>query len=377
MLVKIINYDNKKFDDYKNNLKLIGSLSLLFSESDDPWLDYRVPENLYCECFGAENLARSCVTADAKLGEVGIGIKTFTEGNKKTWQKIAEFNKARKVYNDLDAINKIKKISELRNERIESTISIYGLKKMIYHCVIRNKTGFHFYEEPMDKININNIKIINNSDTSIVFEDGIHEYNFNLSKSVLLKRFCIENYFDEISVVVARNPFDVLKNGIDSITSITENEKAIIPLYSMKNGIKIVYPQSGLNQWNGYRTDKNGIKHKRNVDEVYIPYNKEFREKYKNFFPDRNVSFNVELPNGKVMSMKVCQDQGKSLMSNPNGKLGAWILREVLRLDENEVLTYEKLVELGIESILFEKEKDGFYKLDFVKISNETNDEKI
>ena len=40
--MKIINYDNDKFNDYKNNLQLIGSLSLLFSESDDPWLDYRV-----------------------------------------------------------------------------------------------------------------------------------------------------------------------------------------------------------------------------------------------------------------------------------------------------------------------------------------------
>lgn len=139
--MQIINYDKNKFQDYKNNLKLIGSLSLLFSESDDPWLDYRVPENLYCECFGANNLARSCVTADAKLGDIGVGIKTFTEGNKKTWQKIAEFNKARKSYSDLQGLDKIKKIAELRNERIESTLRTYGLSKMIYHCVIRNKNG--------------------------------------------------------------------------------------------------------------------------------------------------------------------------------------------------------------------------------------------
>lgn len=147
--MKLINYDTVKFEEYKNNLKLIGSLSLLFSDSEDPWLDYRVPENLYCECFGAENLARSCVTADAKLGNIGIGIKTFTEGNKSTWQKIAEFNKARKSYANLNGIDKIRKISELRNERIESTIATYGLDQMIYHCVIRNKDGFHFYEEVM------------------------------------------------------------------------------------------------------------------------------------------------------------------------------------------------------------------------------------
>ena len=37
--MKIINYDIDKLNDYKNNLQLIGSLSLLFSESDEPWLD--------------------------------------------------------------------------------------------------------------------------------------------------------------------------------------------------------------------------------------------------------------------------------------------------------------------------------------------------
>ena len=362
--MKIINYDFSQFEEYKSNLKLIGSLSLLFSESEDPWLDYRVPENLFCECFGAENLARSCVTADAKLGNIGIGIKTFTEGNKHTWQKIAEFNKARKTYSDLEDFDKIKKISELRNERIESTISTYGLDKMIYHCVIRNKSGFHFYEEPMDKIDIDNIKVNQISESSIIFSDGLHEYNFNISKSVLLKRFNTDEYFDNVTVQVATNPFDVLRKGIGSIVTITENETAIIPLYSVKDGIKMVFPKSGLNQWNaGGRA--------RSIDEVYIPFNKEIRDKYVNFFPDRNTPFDVALPNGKIMSMKLCQDEGKALMSNPNSELGAWLLREVLRLEENELLTYQKLEEIGIESVVFEKDQAGDYKLDFMKIPEE------
>ncbi|MEG1597724.1 MAG: restriction endonuclease [Bacilli bacterium] len=366
--MKIINYDSNQFEDYKVNLNLVGSLSLLFSESEDPWLDYRVPENLYCECFGAENLARSCVTADAKLGTTGIGIKTFTEGNKKTWQKIAEFNKARKTYKDLMGIEKVKKIAELRNDRIDSTISIYGLEKMIYHCVIRNKNGFHFYEEEMVKIVIDNIVLVSDTDTSIIFKDGIHEYNFNLSKSVLQKRFYTEDYFDNMSIKVAKNPFDVLRNGIGSIITITENETAIIPLYSVTGGVKTVYPKSGLNQWNAGGRE-------RSINEVYIPYNKEIREKYEEFFPDRDTPFDVVLPNGRKMSMKLCQNERtlapKALMSNPNGELGAWILREVLRLEENEVLTYEKLAEIGIESVLFEKDADGFYKLDFMKIDEE------
>ena len=364
--MQIINYDKNKFQDYKNNLKLIGSLSLLFSESNAPWLDYRVPENLYCECFKADNLARACVTADAKLGDVGVGIKTFTEGNKKTWQKIAEFNKSRKSYANLKGIDKIKKIAELRNERIESTLATYGLSKIIYHCVVRNKKGFHFYEEPMDKIDIQNIKVINISDKSLIFTDGIHEYNFNISKSVLQKRFNTSEYFDSVSVEVATNPFEVLRNGISSLVTLTENEIAIIPLYSKKNGVKFVYPSSGLNQWNaGGRSRK--------INEVYIPFNKKIRDKYVGFFPEGD-AFNVLLPNGKEISMKLCQDNGKALMSNPNSELGEWLLREVLRLEENEVLTYEKLTEIGIESVVFEKINDSNFKLDFKQIEDKDND---
>ena len=71
------------------------------------------------------------------------------------------------------------------------------------------------------------------------------------------------------------------------------------------------------------------------------------------------------------MSMKLCQDEGKALMSNPISELGEWLLREVLRLQENELLTYEKLEEIGIESVVFEKDKAGEYKLDFMKIPEE------
>ncbi|UKI57590.1 MAG: hypothetical protein L6V81_09815 [Clostridium sp.] len=182
------------------------------------------------------------------------------------------------------------------------------------------------------------------------------------------KRFNTDEYFDSVSVQVATNPFEVLRNGIGSLVTITENEVAVIPLYSEKNGVKLVYPKSGLNQWNaGGRP--------RSIDEVYIPFNKKIRDKYVGFFPNRDTSFNVLLPNGKEMSMKLCQDNGKALMSNPNSELGQWLLREVLRLEENEVLTYEKLAELGIESVVFlEKFNDDNYKLDFRQINDENNE---
>ena len=63
--------------------------------------------------------------------------------------------------------------------------------------------------------------------------------------------------------------------------------------------------------------------------------------------------------------MKICQDNGKALMSNPNKALGKWILRDVLSLKEGEVLTYQKLKELGIDSILITKGKN--YSINFIK----------
>lgn len=367
--MRIINYDLNELENYKNDLKMVGSLSLLFADGEIPMLDYRVPENIYCMSFNAINLARSCVTADAKLGDIGIGIKTFLEGNKKTWQKIAEFDKCSSEYNELSVKEKVIKISSLRNERILSTMSIYSLKRLIYHCVIRNKEGFYFYEEEMNLIDIDNIKNIKEVRNSIYFEDGKHEYSFNKTKSTLLKRFYTNDYFDSIKVEIAQNPIELLRNSFANLVTITENETIVIPLYSVSKGIKFVPPKSGLNQWNASGR-------KRGVNEVYIPFPAKLREKYNDFFPDRSNSFDVTLPSGKTISMKVCQDGGKALMSNPNSELGEWILREVLRLKENELVTYDTLVSLGIDSVIFEKDSDGAYNLDFQKIDlTDANDD--
>ena len=73
--------------------------------------------------------------------------------------------------------------------------------------------------------------------------------------------------------------------------------------------------------------------------------------------------------------MKVCQQDGKAIMSNPNKELGEWILREVLQLEEQELVTYEKLSSLGIDSVAFEKDNDGRYSLDFRKIDLENDNE--
>ena len=76
-----LNQNNSRKKEYKRNLELIGSLSNLFSESDVPFLHYRIAETLFCKSFDAEDLSRSDLSADAKKGEIGIGIKTFRTKN--------------------------------------------------------------------------------------------------------------------------------------------------------------------------------------------------------------------------------------------------------------------------------------------------------
>ena len=52
-------------------------------------------------------------------------------------------------------------------------------------------------------------------------------------------------------------------------------------------------------------------------------------------------------------------------MSNPNKKLGQWLLRDILELSEEELLTYEKLEVLGIDSVIIEKIEPYKFSIDF------------
>ena len=360
--MQMINYDKDKFKKYMEDLQLVGMISSLFSDSNTPMLYYRATENLYCNNLGADNLARSDVPADARYGKIGVGIKTFTEGNKKTYQKIEEFNSQYSLYEGLNPGDKVRKIAELRNNRLTFTMNTYDIEKMIFHCITRNDKGFNFFEEEMNFIDLDNIEITNVTSATIFFTDGKHNYKFSNSKSTLYKQFITDNYFASIEVKIAEDPLSLItRPDFNTLISVTENETLVLPLYSYIRGERAVPEKSGLNQWNaGGR--------KRNPNEVYIPFPAKIREEYPEFFPDREQSFNVKLPSGNVISMKVCQDGGKALMSNPNKDLGEWILREVLQLEELELLTYEKLLELGIDSVEFEKISTGEYSINFRQI---------
>jgi len=371
-------FTNKQNEDqigyYKKLLGVLGSLSNLFSDSSSPYLNYRISENLFCRSFDAKNLSRSDVSADASKEGVGIGLKTFVEGNSRKFQKIAEFNKDSDSYKNKSAKEIVQIISSLRNTRIDTTKRIHKLDGLIYHCVVRRPGKMRVFETNMDMIQVQEIHNIvekqnkkNKSKNIITFADGLNEYSFNKTKSTLSKRFITPSDFIEIEVKIISDPFDTLENllgtGIrtddlvfDSVKK--DEEHILLPLYSDRT--KKVEEKSGLNQWNaGGR--------KRHPDEIYIPIPAWIHKDFDGFFPGRDVPFNLELPDGSIMNAKVCQEGGKAFMSNPNKALGKWLLRDVLNLKERELLTKQKLQEIGLDSIAIYKKSKNRYSINFIK----------
>ncbi|MDE1549487.1 restriction endonuclease PLD domain-containing protein [Jeotgalibaca caeni] len=363
--------------EYIEFLKIVGSLSNLFSDSSDPYLYYRAHENLFCQVFNAKNLARGDISFDAIKDGMGIGLKTFINGNGKTFQKVAEFNSDSHLIRGLGSDEEIvQKIAELRNKRINLTQNVAGTNQSLYHMVTRERGKMNVIETTMDPVDINSIRLNNKqSRNTIKFKDKYNEYSFSLSKNTLLKRFDTSDseIIMQFDVDILDNPFEFLtRNKILAQRTlqpvIEEEEYIILPLYSPRS--KVVEEKSGLNQWNaGGRT--------RDIDEVYIPIPSWIHDTFGDFFvysrkfkgksaKDSPV-FDVELPSGEVMSCKVAQQGGKALMSNPNKALGKWILRDVLKIKEGTLLKMEMLEEVGIDSVKLTKKNDGYYYLDFME----------
>lgn len=352
--------DNQNQKEYQDLLKVVGCLSNLFSDSKTPYLYYRAAERIFCKAFGAEDLSRSDVSADAKKDGVGIGLKTFLAGNNKTLQKVAEFNGDRLSYSTLSDELLIAKIAELRNSRIEFTEKAHGLTSSIYHCVLREQGKFKIFEESMHKINISNIGNVKRNPGSIAFDDGTNEYSFLLSKSTLTKRFVVERESHEFEVPVLKNPLEELKSLLNSADFI--NNKPLIqtiylPLYGRD---KTVFTKSGLNQWNA-------AGRVRDPDEVYIPIPAKIHQTFPDFFPDRDVPFILRFPDGEEVESSVCQDGRKALMSKSNKKLGKLLLRDGLKLKEGELVTYHKLQLFGIDSVRIDKISKTIYEINFAK----------
>ena len=346
-------------------LTLIGQLSNLFSESDCPYLSYRAHENVFCKFLEAENLARSDCSADAKKDRIGVGLKTWM-GNDD--QKVAEFGRLKKNYAHLTGIELVKQIAEYRNERIRVTKKLHGLDSMIYHVVKRVPGAMQILEGVFDEIDINNIELIPDAgnDNNTYFKDGRHTYHFSSSKNTLYMIFDFLEELDSFEVAILDDPYAFLLNTMekpaDVVRRFTEvkvrKPQLCLRLYSVKKGERFVAEKSGLNQWNASGRP-------RNPNELYIPYPKVDRDRIPDFFPPRDTPFNLRLPDGTVIPAKVCQQDSKAIMSNPNSLLGKWLLRDVFELPNWKLVTYEMLEKFGIDSVIFTKNAELDYSVEF------------
>ena len=359
------NQNDKYKEKYLKSLSTIGSLSNLFSDSVTPYLYYRIAEKIFCNAFDANDLSRGDIALDASKDNIGIGLKTFLQKNDKTLQKVAEFNKDRLLYENQNSTDIVHIISDLRNKRIQFAENLSSVHNSFYHCVVRAENKFYLYEESMDYIDINNIKGVKKKKNTIWFNDEVHEYSFNLSKSTLLKRFNTKKFLEEFEVDILANPLEEIQKCFSDDTKFINGKFRItdtvyLPLYG-KN--KIVAPKSGLNIWNGKGR-------KRNPNEIEIRIPAKIHKYSPTFFPKRDTPFTLHLPNGETLKVKVCSDNSKALMSNPNKALGKWLLRDVLGLKEEELLTYEKLETIGIDSIRLDKIDNENLKINFVSIGS-------
>ena len=360
--------DLERDGNYLKLLSAVSKLSGLFSESSVPFINYRVAENIFCRSFNANNLSRSDTAFDANFNSIGVGLKTFTCNSNNSTEKVAEFNSLSRVLAGFNGKELAVKLGEFRNERINLANRLYDIQSSLYHIVARKEKELLLYETDYNIIDINNIHSVKDNKASLQFEDGNNFYSFNYSKSTLFRKFIIPQNAFRLPIEIIEDPYTLLLELFENKELRPATDKlvkgqnfVILPLYSTKNkDRKEVAEKSGINQWNaGGR--------KRNLGEIYIPIPSEIHKKYPDFFPPRDVHFNLTIPTGETFTSKVCQDNSKALMTDPNKAMSDWLLRKVLRLKEGELATMDKLDELGFDSVIITKTDEENFKIDILK----------
>lgn len=359
--------------DYIKLLSAVAKLSGLFSESSTPFVNYRIAENIFCKSFNADNLSRSDTAFDANYNSMGVGLKTFTCISDNSTEKIAEFNSLSRELTKYNGKELALKLAEYRNARIELASRLYNIENSLYHIVTRKDKELILFETDYDKIDINNINSVKKSTASLQFEDGKNLYRFNYSKSVLFKKFFIPQNAYHIPIEIIEDPYNLLLELFDNKTLKPASDKltkginyVVLPLYGKKQKQKFVFEKSGLNQWKASGRI-------RDFGEVYIPIPIEIHKQYPNFFPERNKEFDLKIPTGEVFSAKVCQQNSKALMTNPNKAMSDWLLRKIFQLKEGEPATIEKMDKLGFDSVIIEKKGELNYKIDILPSNSYEN----
>lgn len=402
------------FEKYKECLYLASDLSQLYSNSPILHIDYRLAEKIFAICSGGVDISRfdkvfdTLVSVNNKQNVksiAGVGVKTFTinDISGSSMEKIQEFTaiSGRGEFNNITELELIKKVSKFRNASIIADCKELGvnLSFSYYHCLVRSPVGVLIHQEPYELINIKKIKIISsakniqkNNTNTIWFTDGKNEYKYYRSKSVLYKKFDLAKHInsDLIKVTINTKIWEELDakfeksqpkktNDIFDLYDISKllpgEDYIVLPLYSSKNGNKYVESKSGINQWNA-------LGRERKFGESYIPIPSVVRKNSENFFPPRNKEFELLLPAEHAYTKaKVCQDNGKALMTNPNTELCGALLNVIYpditdtKLIDSKGLkpvSYDNLQAIGRDCVIIvkSKEKKNAYKMIFGKLGD-------
>ena len=395
---------------YESAIAFISRTTRLYSSSEHAYIVYRFVEKLFCATTGAEDHSARDISFDAKLGEQGFGIKTFVASSPHVTkrEKVAEFTRDASNGNltGLRHESLALRVSELRNARVSSDASEIGvdISKSAYHCLVRLPGFAIVHEEPYRLIDVKNIyplsvngapldKFENRTEGTVYFSDGINSYQYMTAKNTLSKSFDLASFFvsPHLSTPIDENIWrDVFvdwsletlpsdnkeaERGVRSETegAELEPEYIILPLYSTRSGAaKQVPSASGINQWNAAGRE-------RSFGEAYIPIPAEVRRVRPDFFPGRDTKFPLLLPNGKIVSAKTCQADGKALMSAPNINLCQWLFSTIdgtwdaatRRFESRSPYTYQDLTRINKDSVKITRDRvRGCYVLESAPVGS-------
>lgn len=418
-------FSKKEKEEYIKFLKIFGALSGLFKDNQEganakkPYLYYRNHEQLFAKVFKVEDLTRkdSAFDALAVFGDdrIGIGLKTWIHSKDITYQKVAEFNKlAPTIITPLiaegDNFKIVREVAKLRNERIMLDKRLYKTNREVYHYITRDDNVMNIIETSYDLIDMDSIEFIKTDGKTYNFKDKLHNYKFYKSKSVLLEEFdaskgeiietiSINQYDDpfeliEMITIPQNNDINILKsrdicigdkrytelisensdNIYETVVNKNNSNKVIyLPLYQDRKEGRIVSECSGINIRHSKSKNK-GSNTPRPEYEIEIRVSKWIHHIFPKFFGidalneneiknEKLNDFDLILPDGRVLRGRIKQQGGKSLQTSPQGALGEWILKDVLGLENREVVKWELLDKLGIDSLKVTKIDDKHFKI--------------
>lgn len=387
---------------YKRALKFLGYLSHLFSDSTTPLIVPKAAERLFTLVTSSDDLATQDKSFDALMENgLAVGIKTFrmAQSSAISREKVAELTAQASAgnLNNLSNEEVAVKVSELRNGRVVSDAVELGasVNDAFYHCLIRKPGLALIHEESYPTIDLERIRPLDRSGNrakafpdqnhgNVWFTDGESDYTFSRAKNVLYKKFDLDKGYTSqpIEMLSVPNIWELVLKGelaelfegyIQREASVAE-DYVVLPLYgSRATDEKKVEAKSGINQWNAGGRE-------RSYAEAYIPYPVAAKKGKENFFPPRDEKFRLRLPNGKVVSAKVCQQGSKAIMTDPNHDLVDWLFPVIdgslekshARFGERSPYTYSDLLRIGKDAVKFVKEegKDWHYRMEMAPIGS-------